>query len=681
MAPLHRAADFFRKLPSAEHLFFGNLPKGAKFSCGNVRLMFNMGKKYTCPTIAERNPMRNPPMIARRHGFLLLLLGLGTSVSVPLSAFGQETPQLISVTVDAKKQTIQPLLLRPNARTTVGFELKNPLPDAMLGVVVKLVDAGNNDNVLAQTNVGRIAGDGVARVVFAKAKEEKKEKAKDDKDKDKDTGEKIELVGTPTFKLQLWIEAQDPKGLVVKQDIDLSINEPRNYVDSEASFDSGKRRLSFKLNYNKNFKKLGGPARTPVDIEFGPEFVNPMSGTYSNRLTTAEPVNLFADNLTFIDPGIREGLVHITIDGYPRAYSYPVTLSGDGTINTVPRAIGARIIVPRYAKPGPTFPVALEVDGPLTGNYEVEVAIDPTGMKSGFDAVKLPGLRQQKVRLSYAPSGDLFLQADVRDWQTEFSTKNVFGNIWFRVSVYKDNKLVNLTMPKEVRPAFADQIPGTDDDSNRLYARVIQDGSAPKGITFVDLPKEWRLGKPLLIQAKVFKREEHQAPIDTVVFYKGKPAPDGKVDPDTILKGGEFDEKQSEALLQLPGQEAPGPMQVNVQFTTKTGVHGTASGVVNFKDYKGIGICKIKGNLAHGALGMAGRPVILGDAEGKLKDTAKTDGKGNFVFEKVLPGTYTLSSGLNYPALAGVTVIVVPEGVELIEGEKAAVKLKAKTSK
>jgi hypothetical protein len=608
-------------------------------------------------------------MFAQPRCFLLLLLGLGMSVFAPIYAIGQETPLLIPVTVEPSKQPLGPVILRPHALTTVGFNLKNPTEDNMRGVLVKLVDVGNNNHILVQKVIDKIAPKGEARLVFAQPKEEKKPKDGDkEKDKDKDDGDKIELTGAPTFQLQLWIETTDPKDLVIKRDVALIVREPKDYVQATANFDNEKRRLSFKVKYINN-EQPSGPHKCPIKLVLGPELTAPVKkGPYSQVLTKpGEVVELYADNLAFTSPLIREGRVYLNVDGYERAFAYPVTLAGSGDIDPVALGgtVGARIVVPRYTKASPKFPVPIEMDGPLATNYRVEVGIDRAGAKEQFQTVNFPGLRQQKVRLSYAPSGDLHFYADVRDWQAEYDTRGIFGNFWLRVSVFKKDELIELTIPKEVRPDIAEQEPGTD--SKRVFAMVNQDESSPEGVAFVDLPKEWRLFKPLLVQARIRAREEHQAPIDTVTFIKGKLPADGKIDPEAVLGVSEFDPKRNEALLQLPAQEEVSALEMTVVFTTKTGARAAKMGKVLFKDYSTKGICTIKGSLMVGQLGQPGRPITLFDAGGAPKDVVKTDAKGNYAFEKVPPGNYTISAQMNYPARAGATKVQVPPNVELID--------------
>jgi hypothetical protein len=99
---------------------------------------------------------------------------------------------------------------------------------------------------------------------------------------------------------------------------------------------------------------------------------------------------------------------------------------------------------------------------------------------------------------------------------------------------------------------------------------------------------------------------------------------------------------------------------------TRAGIPATKTTIINVKDAK-FATAKIKGVVAHGKDGQPKLDVTLSDAEGKAKATVKTNAKGEFVFDKVPPGSYVISSKRGFPALVGSTKLEVPEGKELIE--------------
>ena len=292
-------------------------------------------------------------------------------------------------------------------------------------------------------------------------------------------------------------------------------------------------------------------------------------------------------------------------------------------------------------------------------------------MKEQFQVINRAGLRQQKISLSFSPAGDLVWQTEVKDWQVEFDTSGVYGDIWLRVRVFKkDSKSgkeekVTLTHPKESRSQLAAL--ETDGDSKELFARVVQDESPATETEFVDLPEQLYVGKPLPVTVKIRKRDAQQAPVEKVIFFRGKAPAKGDVNPDLILGVGKLDPKTGEWSFQLPVQEKAEPLELSVQATTRTGVMAVKTATIAIQSIAGKGIAKIKGKVAHGDLPQGNRPVTLSDAKGKVIGTEKTNDKGEYVFDKVPPGDYVVRSTMSSPMLVGQTKVAVPEGKELID--------------
>ncbi len=605
------------------------------------------------------------------------LIGAGMIVLAPTLLHGQETPQVLEVRADTAKEPFASVIgLRPNTPTTIDLFVQNPGEEELRNVAVKLVQlAGAKVRVLAQTEaVDKLQAKGKVRLTFPKAKEKKD--AKDAKDK-KDGPELIELAGPP-FALQLWVEATLGKELVtIKQNLSLVIREPRDYVAAHAHYDQARRKVSFKVKF-ADPDSVTGPHKCPLQLILGAELEATKNGTFVQVVTEPrQTVELFAEDLAFAGLKVGAGRLYLSVDGYERAFTYPVTLAGSGDLDELPlgNKIGARIRVPRYARPAEKFPVVLEMDGPTSPDYRVEIALDRAGMKGEYEIKKFVGLRQQKIGLTFSPAGDLVCQTTVRDWQTEFDTNEVYGDIFFRVSVFKKDELVTLLVPRETRPNLAVQEPSAD--AKRLFARVTQDDLPPQDIQFVDPPKVWYVGKPLAVTVKVRAPKPHQAPIDKkVTFFRGKAPKDGaKIDPESIIGYGEFDEEKSAVSAVLPAPEKAEELALSVQLTTRVGVTGVKTATFPVLEAK-FATCRIKGKVAHGTLGQPNLTVFLGDAKGKQLATVKTNAKGEFVFDRVAPGSYLISAAVTSPALVGVLTVEVPEGTELIEN--VAVKLMAK---
>ncbi|MBI1832811.1 MAG: carboxypeptidase regulatory-like domain-containing protein, partial [Planctomycetes bacterium] len=252
-------------------------------------------------------------------------------------------------------------------------------------------------------------------------------------------------------------------------------------------------------------------------------------------------------------------------------------------------------------------------------------------------------------------------------WQFDFDTTGIDGNLYFRVAVFRKDEPQKLTVPTEVRGDIAPS--NLDAGSQYAYARVNQDESKPENVEFVNVPKEWPIGKSMKAHVRVRKREESQAPVDQIVFFRGEPAADGKLNPESIIGKGVFDPAKSECFFELPPREKGEVLPLSVKVTTKSGAFAFAAATINFKaDYEpGKVLAKLVGHVVRGDLGQPGLEVSLTDEKGNAKGKAKTGGQGKFVFEKVAPGVYFLSASRPSLGLTGRIRVEVPDGTALID--------------
>jgi hypothetical protein len=608
------------------------------------------------------------------------LIGIALIALLPMVLVAQDTPQPLEIQADIGKAPQAVIVgLRPNQPTAVALTLQNPGEEELRNVVVKLVQInGDEVRVLGQTaEVEKLAAKAKVRLEFPKSKDKKENKEKEkDKDKDKKDAPGLLDLGTPPFKVQTWVEARLGKDLVtVKKDLLFVIREPRDYVAAQAQYEQTKHKVEMKVRLG-NGTAITGPALVPLDLVLGPELLPSKKGTFTQKLTEPkQSIEMFAEDLAFAGLKIGEGRVYLTVDGYERAFTFPVTLAGSGDLDELPlgKRIGARIRVPRYAKPMEKFPVALEMDGPTDGDYQVEVGLDRTGMRQEFETKKFIGLRQQSISVKFSDKGDLVCQTRVRDWQTEFDTTGVYGNIVFRVSVTRRDELVPLLVTKETRHNVSAQENG---DGKRLFARVTVDDTPPQGIEFFNTPRDGYVARAIPVMLRVKMPQSHQAPIEEkVVFFRGKPAPDGKVSPDAILGYGRFDPDKGVCIAVLPPPEKAEELPVTAQFMTASGVPATKTVNLVIHEAK-FAPTKIKGVVAHGANGQPNVTLTLADEKMKPLNQIKSGPKGDFLFSGVLPGKYVIYANVNFPALVGNVQVEVPEGKEVVDN--VAIRLLAK---
>lgn len=592
--------------------------------------------------------------VAWHTGFLL---------AVASTIHAQDVPQVLRVRLESSQGELPPINLRPNTSTAVSVFLHNPMEDEYRNVTVKFVQLDRDSiKILAQAEVAKLPPREEVRLLFPA--------------RGKEAPEKMDLIGPP-FKTQLWIEPKQKDDFtVIKRDISLLIREPRDYLTAQAQYDAIARKLSFKLRREES-RGLIGPKDCPVELALGAEFAEPKKGAFKQVIVGAKSLaEVHAENLIFVAPTLREGHAYLTVDGFERAFIYPVRLTGSGDMSEVAlgKKIGAKIVVPRYAVPAAKFPVRLELDGPLDAEYRVELGLDRAGTREQFNQrVQFNGLREQKARIGIAPTGDLLCQTEVRDWQVEFDTTGVFGNIWFRLEVFKKDRFTGKFEERELSiPPFvaAHRAPlRVDADLKRAYARVIQDRTPPEDVEFVDLPRAWSLGKPMPLFVKTRERGDHQAPIEKLLLLRGKAPQDGKINPDFILGSGVFDEERSLWQVTMPPQEKIELLEFSAILTTGTGVSASRSATISIVDPTagGKGIAKVTGKLTYGPNPVPNASVSLLDEKGVVKGSVKSTPKGEYAFDKVPPGNYVVYATQSFPALVGRANVQVPEGKELVE--------------
>jgi hypothetical protein len=598
----------------------------------------------------------------------------------PPLLWAQDEPRVIEIVIAGKdkKPDLKPLDLRPNTATALGIALKNDGDENLADVTAKLVQ------VLGDKKYRTLAEASLKELEVRKTANLKFEKVKDDP---KDG----ELAGTPPFKLQLHVDTakKTPGFKKLELDLDLTIGEPSSYILQEATLNENKaenRKLSILV---KDDIRYAGPHRCPVQIVLGPELEPTKKGV--QQLIFDQPKQedeLSAYPLKFAGKHDK-GRVYLKVDDYDRAFTYEVALAGTGTAKRIQflNKIGVSLRLPRYMKPSENFVVPLELDGPLSDDYRVEVALDRAGEKKRFQALKpMVGLRQKKIAVTVSANNHLLVQTKVSDWRPQFDTAGTTCAMWLRVQVFDAAKIDETTgkpaaLDLDV-PAFMDY----DEKDKVLYVRIIQDDSPAEQIAFTALPKEWDVGKPLPVEVSILPRDETQAPIEKVILFKGKePKEKEEIKPEDILATVTVepkDDKKWAWSFQVPPQSKAETMLLSVQFTTSTGVKRAKTETITFKpaaDGKGSKtLATIKGVLMYGDNALPKEKVLLLDAKRKPLDTVESGAKGEFVFKKVPPGVYMIYASPRFgtDVLVGQKEIEVKDGADKIDAKTLSVLLK-----
>jgi hypothetical protein len=218
--------------------------------------------------------------------------------------------------------------------------------------------------------------------------------------------------------------------------------------------------------------------------------------------------------------------------------------------------------------------------------------------------------------------GALLFDASVKDWSIALDTGRIVGRRDLRARLLD-------------RSGFPVQV---------VYQTVTLDDSAPDAVKFVDVPPMARRDAPLAVKA--FGAASASG-ISRVLFFLGKPV-ENKVPPNTPTYPGEPANEAKTlwtATIPLSGDHK-GPTEISVQFISGVDLSTFATTSVDLIDNDPAKVVpgSIRGTVVEGALEQPDLDVILKDEKGTEKDRTKTKDGGSFVFAKVAPGKYKVST-------------------------------------
>ncbi len=463
---------------------------------------------------------------------------------------------------------------------------------------------------------------------------------------------------------------------------DLTLAAPNAYVKvTPPKFDSVERedpldetrkirnQLTVEVEALPNFS---GP-KCRVDLTLRPDRIPGLDekgrkdGTRSGFLTKGgDKLLLTAQNLQFQPDAQGNGFVYLTIDGYERAAIYRLTVDRGNIPSQLTRVDQPviRLSAPRIHNPTLPFVVALEVDN-TPNKSVVEVALERFGagkFVSNVEAQTVGRDREVVLMASVAgPGGSLLLKPEVRDWTVTMDVAEINGVRPMRVRLLGGEK--NLT-PLPFRT-------GTEEmETKEIIQNVAFDGTPPEGVKLVGFPVKLERGKLLPVKARA---ADPDTGIKSVVFFLGKPGPDGKPLPTVVVVPGqpslEKDEKDVwVALLPAPTGQV-GQFEVTVQATNAANLAAADTVTIQLVDAdkdkdkdKAKGPASIEGKVTMGGIPQPKVPVLLRDGDGKVKDTAVTNDAGIYLFKEVPPGSYRITAVKTGAATRGENAAQVLEG-------------------
>jgi hypothetical protein len=451
------------------------------------------------------------------------------------------------------------------------------------------------------------------------------------------------------------------------REVSLLVAHPKDYVrlaePDPVVYDPAEKRLTVKLRAEPTF---GGPP-CRVDLVLRPDRITNLVegpnkfGTRGGFLRRGGELTLTAEKLEFAGKGA--GLFSLTIDGYERAFLFNTEFPQSGSAST-PSPYTQPVFAlnaDASANPAAPFPVRLEVDNFGEARGQLVVARDALGetKEEVFDefrndppVARFDNDRAVRLLLGTAdPSGCLTIKPEVRDWSREIDFSGVQGNRYLllrKVPVRPDEQILDAA---------------TRELTREVVVKFTLDASPPQGLRFVDFPEQLFRGDPLPVKA-VARDDESQ--IQKVVFFLGKPGPDGKPPQGTVPVPGKLADKDKNlwaAALDAPTDQKA-KLEVTVQATNGANLTASETVVIKLVDAPagGVKLGTIEGDVVEGARKQPGVAVSLLDGMNGVRDSAATDDKGHYVFKDVLPGSYRVLAAKTTDNTRGVVNVTVAAG-------------------
>jgi serine/threonine protein kinase len=360
----------------------------------------------------------------------------------------------------------------------------------------------------------------------------------------------------------------------------IGVSHPRNYVQLELNaFDPKTKCINLGVRANPGFF---GP-RCPVKLDLRPErlpFLAPKQkrdGSYGGYLyKPGDQVHLEACNLDINAGNLESGLASLTIDKYERAFIF--RCSAKGGFPTPLERPSIRLSADPAAATGPPFKAGLEVDNlPQDATLEVGLYRDEKFTQLEGPQLQFHGDRRIRVFMNpHNPEGSISFRSELTDWVFELDTANLYGRRWLRV---------RLQEPGQNTPVqFLELGSGGSVQESREIGRVLMfDGSPPEDVVWLEheLDSQQPSGERCVRVAASAKDPE--TGIGRVVFYLGKPPPDGVPPPTAVqVEGVKVTDKDVwEAKLSVPATS--NETDVSVQFTNSVGLSTSSVTKINQK--------------------------------------------------------------------------------------------------
>jgi hypothetical protein len=437
-----------------------------------------------------------------------------------------------------------------------------------------------------------------------------------------------------------------PNEEVFRAPLRVVVQTPSQYTGASATFKGGSESLDSRLfvTVRDLGKFTGPPAKLRLDLALVPDQLpgSGRGGSYQDVLRPGGTATLVAANLSFRGAN-RRGVVAVSVDDYARAFLFDVDFGG-GTVPQPPSRTMLRMVCDDYAIPGKPFPVRLEVDNSPRQDALVEFGID-RGNTGEYSTSEHIGVRSQKVEARWdGAAGGLVLVTEVRDWVEDLDTAGMFGTRKLRLRLLDPATRKELTL-QETREIVLDDTPPEE-------VRIEQVGKAVRG-RMLDLAATGT---------------DPESKVARVLFFLGEPpTPDGKPVAGGRVAAGQPSANAAGAYdAQLPLPDRAGKLQIGVRYTNNVGLSKDFVEEIEVSDPPpkpttgAVKVTVVQGSPPRPQPGAQIQLRNLKDAMAPPK-SGKASDKGEYTFEDLPPGEYTVSSGIPRDftkAQQSVTVVV-----------------------
>jgi hypothetical protein len=583
---------------------------------------------------------------APRAAVALVLVGLLGLCLAGLPAGAQEdAPEIELILSDTPAN--KDLVLRPNSEREVLVSVKNNGENEKTVAVQVVADGFKETSPLV-----KVPGEKTASVSWPAT------------DKKATTFTKL--------KGRVSIQVVDEKGKALGAAKQVLIGRPSDFLKASLKWIPGEN------NRLEALVSLASDAKGPpykVQLVLLPESIpaykvgQPKVGWYADKLDAKskdKEILLEARNLQLAEKEKSEGLVYLTVDDYPRAFTFNTTFSPDVTgAPQRPPSPGVTFRVPPFGDPSKPVPAVLWVDDLPTDDEEntvlvkVELVRQADKKEKVSELAEYRGARQRTLEFApRGPNGGILFKNTVKDWITNLDLSSAQGQVDLRVRLLRADG-------KEITFYDRDRLEGKPQGIQELTRTMVLDGTPPQNLKWVG-PKQAFRGRPLVLQAT---GDDPESRISRVLFWVGRPGPDGKIPPGTEYISGkllEGKEKIWATTLAVPLDQGA-VLTVSARFINGAGLATNLTTQLPVIDPK-IPVkvvakkkASIAGTVTEGDRPQVGLPVQLRDAAGKIVETTKTTAGGAYLFKGLDPGSYRVTATKSASRTRGTKIVAVIE--------------------